>query len=125
MNLLTDKEKADWVTALRSGDYKQGKYYLYKPNGCHCSLGVLGSVLGIDNADMSLAGNLSQINALSERFTSRYVALRDDNSGERYSLTIMNDYYDWSFDEIADKIEESTAIFSSDVNLAYYNPAEY
>lgn len=39
-----------WVAALRSGDYKQGKYFLkqtdFKDNVSHCCLGVLCEVFG-------------------------------------------------------------------------------
>ena len=33
--------KTKWITALRSGDYKQGTCSLKNPNGRFCALGVL------------------------------------------------------------------------------------
>ena len=42
------KEIAErWVSALRSGEYKQGKLYLKSENG-YCCLGVLCDILGVE-----------------------------------------------------------------------------
>ena len=38
--------KKVWVEALRSGEYKQGKGMLYRPEETHCCLGVLCKVAG-------------------------------------------------------------------------------
>ena len=43
---LTQAQKDQWLSALRSGRYKQGKAALVK-DGCFCCLGVLGETLGL------------------------------------------------------------------------------
>lgn len=45
---MDSKLKADWVTALRSGDYIQGRNYLLDTGSeinRYCCLGVLGKIL--------------------------------------------------------------------------------
>ena len=42
---LPPELKAQWVTALRSGTYKQGKDILFH-DGCYCCLGVLSHIQG-------------------------------------------------------------------------------
>ena len=44
MNKFPVDIKEKWLTALRSGEYKQGKYYLKNDNNCYCCLGVLQMV---------------------------------------------------------------------------------
>ena len=39
--------KEKWLTALRSGEYKQGFNYL-KKDDCHCALGVLCAIINDD-----------------------------------------------------------------------------
>lgn len=41
--------KSKWVAALRSGEFKQGKYELRDPNGCNCCLGVLAEINGVEH----------------------------------------------------------------------------
>ena len=44
---MDQKLKQDWVEALRSGKYKQGRRALYKPyTEAYCCLGVLCKVAG-------------------------------------------------------------------------------
>lgn len=38
---MNPKVKRAWVAALRSGKYKQGKYFLRRPDNAFCCLGVL------------------------------------------------------------------------------------
>lgn len=47
--------KAQWLTALRSGEYKQGKFALRDSEGGYCCLGVLCDVIdpnGWDDGDL-------------------------------------------------------------------------
>jgi hypothetical protein len=109
----------DWAAALRSGKYKQGKSYLRTGENEFCCLGVL--------CDISEQGNWS-----NEQFYHRYVfgdqkaenvlpsvvikwAGIQGGSGVRYidfendeehSLWTLNDILEYSFEEIADVIEE-------------------
>ena len=43
---LTGEQKAEWIEALRSGDYEQGVEELYDGNG-FCCLGVLRELTGV------------------------------------------------------------------------------
>lgn len=50
-HVMNPEIKQKWITALRSGDYKQGKYRLkQEANGetCHCCLGVLAEMVRDD-----------------------------------------------------------------------------
>lgn len=38
---MDSKLKADWIAALRSGEFKQCQYMLSNTRGEHCALGVL------------------------------------------------------------------------------------
>lgn len=41
--------KEKWIDALKSGEYRQGTFFLYNSNtDSHCVLGVLCAVVGID-----------------------------------------------------------------------------
>ena len=44
---MDDKVKAEWLKALRSGEYKQCKHILYRrKTGGYCCIGVLGRTIG-------------------------------------------------------------------------------
>lgn len=43
---MTKRKAMEWVKALRSGKYKQGKHYL-KYNNEYCCLGVLADISGV------------------------------------------------------------------------------
>lgn len=44
---MKKEDKDQWCAALRSGDYKQGKGFLYRPeNHSFCCLGVLADLHG-------------------------------------------------------------------------------
>ena len=44
--MLTEKQKSDWIAALRSGEYKQGSRDLRDVDGNFCCLGVLTEING-------------------------------------------------------------------------------
>jgi hypothetical protein len=56
MDKLPEEFKKKWVAALRSGEYKQGRDYLYDPfDDQYCCLGVAGAVCGVDKEVMKKA----------------------------------------------------------------------
>lgn len=83
---ITKEEKTNWITALRSGDYKQcvGVGYSAETNS-YCCLGVLAKIVGEDAA-------LEWSIILSDR-------------GDTNILYDKNDREQLSFVEIADYIE--------------------
>lgn len=58
---FTQEIKTNWLTALKSGKYKQGYYNLHNPNeNTHCCIGVLGDIcpfLNNDCTDEAVSGN--------------------------------------------------------------------
>ena len=119
--------KEQWITALRSGEYKQGKEYLN--NKGFCCLGVLTDI-GVKNnigeqsndsySDINRfvpyddSGN-SLINESSISILSVYITewaemknfrLLSTGEFDDISLVTMNDSGDKSFNEIADFIEK-------------------
>lgn len=108
------KLKADWIAALRSGEYKQGRAALATADGKYCCLGVL-----------ALAGNLcdfapetpSPLADLVGTFAdgSKRSGMIPDSVCTKIGLSYemhercwrMNDRDRRSFSEIADFIEEN------------------
>jgi len=122
--------KAEWVAALRSGDYKQGKSYLHRaiaaPAGeTYCCLGVLSELAyrkGVVDRRLGPDGTLFVYGEESTGLLPPEVATwagLDDNSwpstvmlngyvsprNENHSLVGLNDD-GRPFSEIADIIEE-------------------
>ena len=107
--------KAQWVAALRSGEYRQGTGVLRDPHHCYCCLGVLcdlfvkshpgarwdwnGSVLGKDTLP---ADEIWQWAGLQN--SDPEVLVSDDEDGKS-SLSIHNDTLGHTFAQIADAIE--------------------
>ena len=91
----------EWVRALRSGEYEQGRGRLRKGNGedaKYCCLGVLGVVCGSPDIEL-LHDVMTHINATTELLTSLRMRLID-----------MNDRDLMSFPEIADWIEANVPV---------------
>ena len=97
---FTQEIKDKWLTALRSGEYKQGRAQLYNDlSNSYCCLGVLGVVC--ETPIEKLGGG-----SLSESFTTvpeiflgyRQLASR---------LMDMNDGGNMNFPQIADYIEQN------------------
>lgn len=100
MEKLPKDFKKKWVKALRSGKYKQGKYYLYAGDGTYCCLGVAGIVNGCSIESMKgQSGTMEKI--------YREVTPVPLSYGEIQTLTGMNDSYGKTFEEIADYIEQN------------------
>ena len=81
---MDDKVKAEWIKALRSGEYKQCKELLYRQEtGGYCCLGVLARTMGktsdelvdglsnwmsLGGIDSELAEELADMNDRGVRF---------------------------------------------------------
>lgn len=93
-----------WVTALRSGKYKQGSRMLYKDtDNSFCCLGVAACELGIKLKDVC-GGYL--IGHLNPKIANVAVRL-GLNLREHDRLINMNDIDQKDFNQIADWIEEN------------------
>jgi len=110
------KEIADWVAALRSGEYKQGRQMLNCDNQ-FCCLGVLCEVLeipkiqilnyyeyGFDRSHNMLPVEVwKRLNiSLSGRFNPKAIDFEERVN----TLWAVNDELRWDFNRIADLIEE-------------------
>jgi hypothetical protein len=102
------KLKADWVKALRSGEYKQGKDCLKSDFG-HCCLGVLCEISGEASWTPRNTGiyKCSIGDSASVSFLPAVLARKVEISPEETdSLIRMNDD-GTKFAEIADYIEQN------------------
>lgn len=94
---MTPSQKAKWIAALRSGEYKQGTTVLYNNlNDTYCCLGVAQKICGIkSNRNWDLAvrtsGTFNTHVFISEARQIRLIKMNDDDN--------------CSFSEIADYIE--------------------
>lgn len=94
------KIKAEWVAALRSGEYKQGTSFLYRSNGTYCCLGVLAKTQLL-RTKPELHRSLLTPEELGMLGMSEAIATR---------LVLFNDNRGMSFSEIADWIEKHDMI---------------
>jgi hypothetical protein len=107
---MNPEVKAQWVAALRSGEYKQTKGHL-KQDGGHCCLGVLCDLYakqsGIQSWTSDDFGHADDKELAGERVLA-WSGLRHqvyvDIGEDRALLHIHNDK-ERTFDEIADAIE--------------------
>jgi hypothetical protein len=108
----------DWVRALRSGDYMQCRGALNYNNNYYCCLGVLCEVAGLHPhhpADPNPGLVAYQMPDGKIRSTTLIPgsdpADTDGNLGlsydDEYKLVIMNDTDGYTFNQIADWIEEN------------------
>lgn len=114
--------KLQWVDALRGGQYEQGRGLLRTQGGKYCCLGVLADIAGASWQPMPA----SETDGLNPSYglllldsdmtppivitTSLPSWLRDKYGlgfGEASSLMDLNDHHGYTFDEIADHIEEN------------------
>jgi len=110
-----------WVTALRSGEYQQGKLSLKTGSGAYCCLGVLACELHKKMPELLTVSGVSYDESPTQitLITGIYAGL--ENGGLPRDLVIeldfrtnnpnsffsdLNDNKDWTFDQIADYIEE-------------------
>lgn len=94
--------KKEWVAALRSGKYKQGRGKLRHQNDTFCCLGVLIDVMGEEW--YVVAGNY-RCDGLTTSLSDRLLDVTELTSES--TLMKMNDDKRKSFDEIADWIDEN------------------
>lgn len=112
MYKLDKKLKDKWTSALRSGEYKQGRGVLYNSEqNTYCCLGVLGSICGYTNLSMDSIGMPHDLLPLDQ---IEYPEIDEDtmevliqmNDGKVTNVTMdKRDAKD--FKEIADYIEEN------------------
>lgn len=118
--MIPKKIKAEWVAALRSGDYKQGKHTMYNQEYKRfCCLGVLEHVCmggrvetSFDPSDEFLR-HAPYVNAYlalpTGKFYDEYnICLRETGIEQR--LINMNDS-GMSFADIADYIEQNVETY--------------
>lgn len=100
-----DKDlKKKWVKALRSGNYTQGKHFLYSvTNKAHCCLGVLCEIQGL-RFDQEHQAYLSESDEWVGTMTMHIPGGPTHDVANE--LAMMNDQGD-SFDHIADFIEKT------------------
>lgn len=109
----------DWINALRSGHFDQGKSHLHNEDGTMCCLGVACQVAADKYGDV---GAISALNpevceeflpySVSNMLEAEGVTLTDPSSNdvvleEGLCATTANDEKGLSFDEIADKLEST------------------
>lgn len=105
--------KAKWLEALRSGEYKQGRFQLCTREGegegflgkvaevdLFCCLGVLNEILNLGCSDDEARLWITNKDGSREQLPIL------DNNIQEY-LIHMNDYKGMSFAQIADWIEEN------------------
>lgn len=105
--------KKRWVSALRSGDYKQGHDSLYDPeSGTHCVLGVLIDVLGefpISRSEIASfrydIGDVLPESILKKAGLNNTCPFVCVESGSRMTLSYLNDIGRYTFEKLADLIE--------------------
>lgn len=96
------KELRDaWTAALRSGEYKQGKYALFPQRASYCCLGVLSVVADLD------FGAIFAPNGKTYRYPSPEEGLSD---GDSNTLQNLNDVKGYTFPQIADWIEQNIPV---------------
>jgi hypothetical protein len=90
-----------WIVALRSGEFKQGRRCLHdKLLKTYCCLGVANEVCQLnETSDQVLLGTHKLMGLVYAR--GAYVL-----SGKTEALSSMNDSGKFTFDEIADVIEQ-------------------
>lgn len=111
MKEITVEEALIWTASLRSGKYKQGKYYLESGNNEFCCLGVACKVFIPE--DKINKNNKGVIKGAYPSCTNQPHAplwlmnINHDffHKTSEYLLSTFNDRFDYSFDEIADLIE--------------------
>lgn len=110
MSKLNQEIKTKWLEALRSGAYNQGKGCLKNKNCEYCCLGVLADVLdptlwNEEAYDYSSWGN-PETTAYFQHEQAEQYDIEPVKTYE-WDLMKMNDSLDYSFEQIADWIEEN------------------
>jgi hypothetical protein len=96
--------KNEWLAALRSSTYKQGRSRLRSPTNCFCCLGVLADLTDPE-------GWIPKTRGYSWKDPNSWALLPNFpglDTETQQTLSEMNDA-GWSFAQIADWIEENVA----------------
>ena len=107
---MNKKMKTEWVKALRSGDYKQGKEFLKSEQG-YCCLGVLCDLNETHEVKKSGKGKYKMPTEGTLKKLGLYGIVADDWASARYPASTAVDYLAGmnddgkSFKTIADAIE--------------------
>ncbi len=109
---MNQEIKARWVSALRSGEYKQSRGKLKSIDG-FCVLGVLCDLYAIAykinwekmNYSYKLCGRIGCLPSEVSVWADYYGAEIKLNT-QSVSLTSLNDHMGYNFNEIADLIEQ-------------------
>lgn len=115
--MLTRAQCQQWLVDLRSGKFQQGKHRLCQIDlntRAYCCLGVLGQQLLPEKFDE--IASFGSLNVAFGRMNKAWAPpLPSDLSlpgitgtmcNAEAVLTGLNDSYDWTFDQIADYIEQ-------------------
>lgn len=106
--------KAKWVQALRSGEYKQGNFYLRR-NDEFCCLGVLCDIALKDGLTLEVKKDpdngvyhYNESSGLLPHIVLQWSGLdiRNPKIDEEMNLVVLNDDSKMGFSQIADKIEK-------------------
>ena len=113
-----DAHRHEWLAALRSGKYKQGRMYLRDNNDNYCCLGIACEVAGVESEIKqvsydTLQAHFYQSSAMSlDKNIQRYYGLRSGigdpvNRNKLITLSDLNDLKKLTFSQIADIIEDN------------------
>ena len=108
-----DKQvKAQWLTALRSGHYKQGHEWLRR-NNAYCCLGVLCNLYDATqwrpsngNGELYSYGGVAEEYIYPPNAVWQWAGIDPEVDAEKVGadLALLNDEKEMSFDQIADYI---------------------
>lgn len=101
--------RADWIAALRSGEYEQGRGNLIRKDGeksLYCCLGVAGRLIGITDKEL-IEGDSDPYRTIKEAYGLHADLGHPKNKDDFTPLYILNDSYKKTFTEIANVIEQN------------------
>ncbi len=99
-----------WIEALRSGKYTQTKRVLQDTNNGYCCLGVACKVLIPEDKQFThtVFNNLKGNMPAEQPNAPEWLKMMDSDFEEKTGryLTSLNDNYDFTFEDIANVLEE-------------------
>lgn len=113
---MSPELKAKWIEALRSGKYKQGRYYLKRKDGSMCCWGVAAEVMGCQwkpSKSGSVDGQVAVFSDDPAPYTPIHALPKEMveslgvSQAMEAKLMQMNDYGGYTFEQIADFIEQN------------------
>ena len=94
-----EPERIEWAEALESGEYGQGKGYLFRDGG-YCCLGVLAIINGIPKCQIEGRLDLPDYFTLGGQYLNQIYAARNETD-EPFSFPTLNDSLGLTFPQIA------------------------